>query len=196
MIKQVKKRIGHGLTEREVIYDQADADDPEAVRKLMGELKQSLDDPFEGIARLGEFAKADFDRWQADNPGQFPVRETEPWHLLMIYRFTREVSSHIDDGNAAWAAALAYKVGMMASAVDIESRWGKDAFRGRKFVENAGHGRKADDADRAALVESILMERQKGVRDATRVAAVRRPNWGKPGTFKEAYYKKVSKTAE
>ncbi|WP_145916767.1 hypothetical protein [Erythrobacter sp. QSSC1-22B] len=103
---------------------------------------------------------------------------------------------HMQDGNTTEVALHGFHLGNKWAKRNLKQNWEADALRGRKWSESAVSTRKADDADRLALIEEIKTERGKGNRDAFRIAAMRRPEWGSESTFRNAFYKKASKPSD
>ncbi len=99
-------------------------------------------------------------------------------------------------GETDEACLYAVELGLLIAESKIKFEWEADALRGRKLVEGAASTRIATDEDRRTLIEQIMHERGKGARDAFRVAAQRRPEWGRWHSFKASFYKKVSKPGD
>ncbi|MFN4240816.1 MAG: hypothetical protein ACK4E5_09295 [Erythrobacter cryptus] len=189
MAKQREKTLGHGITERTVVVTSYDT--PEEMLEF---LKHWGTDPLCRLRHNIEAARKAFRAWRKENPEAETGYETIPSLWECISKWGNAMEHHLKEGNAEWAASLAFEIGEMLMLLRIKHQWEADALRGRKVVKCAASTRKADDAVRKTIVEAILAERGKGKRDAFRTAARGYPTLGSEGTFRRAFYKNPSKT--
>ncbi len=92
-----------------------------------------------------------------------------------------------DDGNYS-NAALIFACGQLWGEIESKFQWQAPVEKWNKAALGGEANRLASDEDRREFVRAIAHERGKGFRDAFRIAAQRRPHWGKASTFKRAHY--------
>ena len=122
--------------------------------------------------------------------GLFRPYEDKGWFFERLRSNIGLMEASAANGDAKNTIIHAIEVGRLMAEMKLKFDWEPDALRGRKIVEGAASTRIATDADRKALVEQLFAERDKGLRDAFRVAAHRCPEWGNRKFFPDRVLQK------
>jgi len=118
-------------------------------------------------------------------------RVTEARYVKEITTLASHVEQAIQKGDNWLAVEDGMRMGELFSEMRLKfgTSWERHALAGQKSADGSASTRIASDEDRFAAVLAALTERQKGQRDAIRIAAQRHPHLGSEGTLKTAYYK-------
>lgn len=187
MAKETKRQIGI----IEIVEREWQLDEWREATKGLGR------HPFDNYFPKLEWLEREIDAArQKANGRHFREHEDMGWYLERMRVELVQMHDWRAKGEMDDACLCALELGQLMAESRIKFAWEADALRGRKLVEGAASTRKADDAERKAIVEAILVERGKGKRDAFRTAAKRHPALGSEGTFRGAFYKNPSKPSD
>jgi hypothetical protein len=129
-------------------------------------------------------------------PHPFLPYEDRGWFLEQLKANIGLMLSARQTGSFDQALIHAIEVGNLLQELKLKFDWEADALRGRKIIEGASSTRIVSDDQRRAYIEKIMAERGKGKRDAFRIAAIRRPEWGAESTYRNSFYKNPSKASD